>query len=473
MRPVSYAGVPMTIAREFADYCVDLSLEDVDDATVEYTKKLLLDTLGTIVGGYHWSDSADVMVGTARSLHGGSGAGSATVLSTGEQLSPSSAALANGALSHSLDYDNRHSAGSLHVGSSVVPAALAAAETVDADGRTLLEAILAGYEVTVRLGMACNPRSSHERGFHPTGTCGTFGATAAASVVHGLEADDIVTSFGVNGSQASGGYQCSVAGGWNKRIHPGLAARKASVAIAFTENGFAGPRSPIQGELGFLNAYAARPVPSRATDGLGEVYEAARTKIKPFPVGTFAHVPIALLLELVAAESLESEDIEAITVELATSGAAMFGRSDGEGNPTTSAGAQFDMPFAAALAVSYRDAGLESFFDAVSDEYAGSFGHLMDVTTTVASDELEEFLPELYPARITVRTRDDEFERFREWVQGEPEHPLSWDDLSGKFADLTPTMNSETRDEIVEMVRSLESISTTDLVRTFRTASER
>jgi len=65
MRPVSYAGVPMTIAREFADYCVDLSLEDVDDATVEYTKKLLLDTLGTIVGGYHWSDSADVMVGTA------------------------------------------------------------------------------------------------------------------------------------------------------------------------------------------------------------------------------------------------------------------------------------------------------------------------------------------------------------------------------------------------------------------------
>jgi len=81
MRPVSYAGVPMTIAREFADYCVDLSLEDVDDATVEYTKKLLLDTLGTIVGGYHWSDSADVMVGTARSLHGGSGAGSATVLS--------------------------------------------------------------------------------------------------------------------------------------------------------------------------------------------------------------------------------------------------------------------------------------------------------------------------------------------------------------------------------------------------------
>jgi len=97
----------------------------------------------------------------------------------------------------------------------------------------------------------------------------------------------------------------------------------------------------------------------------------------------------------------------------------------------------------------------------------------MDVTTTVASDELEEFLPELYPARITVRTRDDEFERFREWVQGEPEHPLSWDDLSGKFADLTPTMNSETRDEIVEMVRSLESISTTDLVRTFRTASER
>jgi len=462
----------MTIARAFAGYCADLSLDSVDDDAVEYTKTLLLDTLGTAVGGYHWSDSADVMIGAGGDLHGTRrGAdGAATVLATGERLSPADAALVNGALSHSLDYDNRHSPGSLHIGSSVVIAALAAAETADASGETLLEALVAGYDVTARLGMACNPRSSHERGFHPTGTCGTFGATAAAGVVYGLDADELVAAFGVNGSQASGSYQCSVTGGWNKRIHPGFAARNAFVAVAFATNGFEGPPDPIEGELGFLQAYADRPAPERATEGLGEVYEAARTKIKPYPVGTFAHVPIALLIDLADDEDLAPDDVEAITVELPTSGARMFARGDGDGHPTSSAEAQFDMPFSAALAVAYRDASLGSFDDALSADRPDSFDRLMDATTTVASDELEAFLPELYPARVTVRTSDHTYELFREWVQGEPEHPLSWADLERKFADLTPTLGADTRGRIVERVRDVESHTGRELIAPFRDA---
>ena len=459
----------MTIARELADYCVAVSTADLDDDTSEYTKQLLFDTLGTTVGGYHWSDSADVMVGTGRALSGEPGAGAtATVLATGERMAPTDAALVNGALSHSLDYDNRHSPGSLHIGSSVVSAALAAAETVDADGETLLEALVAGYDVTARLGMACNPRSSHERGFHPTGTCGTFGATAAVGVVYGLDVDELVAAFGVNGSQAGGSYQCSIAGGWNKRIHPGLAARRSFAAVAFATNGFEGPPDPIEGDLGFLQAYADRPAPARATDALGEVYEAARTKIKPYPVGTFAHVPIALLVDLVTDEQLTPDDIDAITVELPTSGAKMFGRGADDTHPTSSAEAQFDMPFAAALAVAYRDAGLTVFEEALSPERPASFDRLMDATTTVASDELEAYLPELYPARITVETPTETYERFREWVQGEPEHPMTWDDLERKFADLAPPFDADDRRQLVDRVRGLESTTARELVALFR-----
>lgn len=463
----------MTVAREFAEHCAQVSLEELDEHTVRATKKLLLDTLGTTVGGYHWTDSADVMIDTARDLQPSTTEGTATVLATGERHSPENAALANGALSHSLDYDNRHSAGSLHVGSSVVNAALAAAETVAADGTTLLEGIVAGYDVAARLGMACNPRSSHERGFHPTGTCGAFGAVAAAGVVYGLDVDDFVAAFGVTGSQASGSYQCSLTGGWNKRIHPGLAARNAFVAVTFATNGFHGPTAPIEGELGFLQAYADRPIPERATDGLGETYEVTRTKIKPYPLGTFTHVPIALLIDLVEEERIAPEEIDGITVELPTSGAEMFGRSDGDGHPTASAQAQFDMPFAAALAVTYRDAGLTAFDAALSNEYPGSFGRVMDVTTTVGSDELEEYLPELYPARVSITTRDETHQRFREWVQGEPAHPLSWTDLEQKFAELTPTFEEDTRDRIVDTVQHLESVTGDELANLFRTAAKR
>ncbi len=461
-----------SIATELAEYCVGLSSSDLTDDEIDYTKKLLLDTLGTAVGGYEWSDSAEVMTGIARRLDGDAGNGGATLLATGERLAPENAALANGALSHSLDYDNRHSPGSLHIGSSVIPAALAAAEVADADGTTLLEGIIAGYDVAARLGMACNPRSSHERGFHPTGTCGTFAATAAAGVVSGLDADDLVTAFGVNGSQASGGYQCSVSGGWNKRLHPGLAARDAFLAIAAAESGFEGPPDPIEGELGFLRAYADRPRPERMTDELGEVFEATRTKIKPYPVGTFAHVPIALLIEVVEEYELDPESITELVVELPTSGAAMFGRDGPDDHPTTSAGAQFDMPFAAALAVTRREAGLGAFDAAIGDEYGGPFAHVMAVTRTVGSDELESYLPALYPARVTVHTTDTTIERFREWVRGEPSHPMTWDGIRGKFADLTPRFEDATRAAVVEEVRSIEESSGRSLVEAVRSAGE-
>lgn len=455
-----------TIACELAEYCVELSLSDLDADTLEYTKKLLLDTLGTIIGGYDWSDSAGVIMETTRALHGDADEGKATVLATGEQFAPGDTALANGALSHSLDYDNRHSPGSLHIGSSVVPAALAAAETVDADGTTLLEGIVAGYDVAARLGMGCNPRSSHERGFHPTGTCGTFAATAAVGVIYGIDADRLIAAFSVNGSQASGSYQCSVSGGWNKRIHPGLAARDAFVAIAYAESGFEGPPDPIEGELGFLQAYAECPRPECVTADLGKVYEAARTKIKPYPVGTFAHVPIALLIEIITEHNLNSSQIEEVVVELPASGAEMFGRDEDDSHPTTSAEAQFDMPFAAALAVTYREGGLVAFDDALADQYTGSFDQVMNITQTVGSKELETYLPERYPARVTVRTPSKTFERFREWVQGEPSHPMSWDDLEAKFADLTPRFDDRTA--IIDAVQSLETETGPELVETVR-----
>lgn len=474
-----------TIARQFAEYCTSMSLSAMDDADISYAKKLVFDTLGTTIGGYEWSDSAGVMVETGRALGAVDGAvdggsvdaasggstGSATVLATDEKLRPGGAALVNGALSHSLDYDNRHSRGSLHIGSSVVPAALAAAESVDADGQTFLEAVVAGYDIAARLGMACNPRSSHERGFHPTGTCGTFAATAAVGIVFGIDTDRLVAAFGVNGSQAGASYQCSKTGGWNKRIHPGLAARRAFTAIAFAENGFDGPPDPIEGELGFLQAHANRPRPQRATDELGERFEVARTKVKPYPVGTFAHVPIALLTELVAEGEIAPSRVKDVVVELPTSGAAMFARQAEAPHPTTSADAQFDMPFSVALALTAGEVGLTAFNAAISDEYPGEFGRLMDVTRTVGSDELEAYLPELYPGRVTIRTESGTIERFRDWVAGEPTHPMSWTDLAEKFNDLT-RFDETGRTGVVEAVQSIEERSVRELVETVRSAGE-
>jgi len=94
----------------------------------------------------------------------------------------------------------------------------------------------------------------------------------------------------------------------------------------------------------------------------------------------------------------------------------------------------------------------------------------MDATHTVSSEELEEYLPDLYPGRVTVRTSSGTVERFRDWVAGEPTHPMSWTDLTGKFADLTPQFDEGGRTAVAHAVRTIDDRSARDLVETLRSA---
>src|SRR6202000_692204 len=111
---------------------------------------------------------------------GPDGKGEVTVFGDSKTWSPAVAALLNGTLGHSLDFDDTHADSSLHPSAPVVPAALAGGEMTGASGREVLTAIVAGYEVCCRLGNALDPTSHYARGFHPTATAGTYGAAAAA-----------------------------------------------------------------------------------------------------------------------------------------------------------------------------------------------------------------------------------------------------------------------------------------------------
>ena len=171
----------MSITETYADYCSNLRFEDLPTEVVGYAKRLTLDTVGIMAGAASRADSSAPIIAGVLALNGDETG--ATVIATGEQLSPAYAGLLNGTLAHSLDYDDTHRASSLHPGAPVVAAALAAAEREAATGKELLTGIVAGYEVGCRVGMAVNAKSHYARGFHGTATCGTFGATAAAKSV--------------------------------------------------------------------------------------------------------------------------------------------------------------------------------------------------------------------------------------------------------------------------------------------------
>lgn len=454
----------MSIVHEWAEYCAALEFERLPDEVVEQAKKLILDIVGNAIGGYHWMDSGPVVHEAVTRLERAE-TGPATVLPTGRTMSPEYASLINGTTAHSLDYDNHHAKGVIHTGSSVVTAAIAAAEDAQADGRTLIEGAVAGYEVACRLAMACNPHSAHEIGFHPTGTCGIFGATAAIGKIRGSSPQQLIDAFGINGSQASGSMQYNENGAWNKRAHPGFANHSAFIASALAESGFIGAALPIEGDYGFLKGYCKRPLPEAATRGLGETYETLEMAIKPYPLCRYTHMVLELLINVAREEDLDPADVLAIDVNIPEYGVNLVARPEGaKKRPSSPVEAQFSAPFAAALALTEREAGLDTFNRVITKPFTEEFERLMQATTVSDTDEVNAMHPEKWPARVSLVTTSGTIERFGSELRGEPGIPMPWEDLDAKFAELTTELSSEAHKQVVTCARELDARTVTDLI---------
>src|SRR5437588_2645927 len=165
-----------TAAARLAAFCAGLRWAELDDAVQARTRELLLDLVGVALAGSRQSSSPPAAeVGLKLGGHG-----TASVVGTGRATSAVWAALANGTAAHAVELDDVTTESSLHPGVTVIPAAMALAEELAIAPKALLEAIVAGYEVTMRVGNALNPASAYARGFHPTGVAGVFGATMAA-----------------------------------------------------------------------------------------------------------------------------------------------------------------------------------------------------------------------------------------------------------------------------------------------------
>jgi 2-methylcitrate dehydratase PrpD len=155
-----------------AGYVADLKFDDIPPEVLERAKVLTLDFLGSAIRARQDAESTPSLLKMLESL-ALDGNGHSTVFGDTKTWTPAVAALLNGALGHSLDFDDTHADSSLHPSAPVVPAAFAVGELVGASGRDVLTAIVAGYEVCCRLGNALDPTSHYARGFHPTATAGT------------------------------------------------------------------------------------------------------------------------------------------------------------------------------------------------------------------------------------------------------------------------------------------------------------
>jgi len=419
--------------RTLVHFCHALKSRDLRDDVLEQAKCLLLDYLGVAIAGSRVESSQPVYRVLARS----GSSGPCTVVGTAAQTTPEFAALANGNAAHGVELDDTHQAGSIHLGAVMFSTAIALSEVRPAVGfDEFASAVVAGYEVAARLAMALQPKYHYELGFHPTATCGVFGATVTAAKLLGLTEDQMLSAAGIAGSMAAGSLEFLADGAWTKRLHPGLAAQNGILAAKLAAEGFRGPSTILEGRDGFLSSYSRKPVPELATQDFGKSFEILRTSIKPHACCRYMQAPIDGLIELAVRHDIRPEEIERVEIAVLEAGWPIICEpQERKYSPSNVVDAQFSMPFGAAVALTFRSAGLDQF--TVDNILSPQLRALMDKVVLMKDIRLEKNFPVEWPARVGIYLTDGkQFDKSVRFPKGDPENPMSREELSAKFYSL-------------------------------------
>lgn len=419
------------VTRALSSFSADIKLDQLPQEVVERARFLVLDLVGNIVRARHDAESTPALLAAVRAL--GMAGGNAGVFGDAARYTPPGAALLNGALGHSLDFDDTHAAASLHPGAPVIPAALAAGEMAGAPGADVLAAIIAGYEVTCRVALALPARAHYDRGFHPTATCGAFGAAAAAARAFGLDADGTAMALGIVLSQAAGSLAFLHDGAWIKRSQVGWAAVNGLAAATLARAGFKGAAEPLEGRHGFMQGYAPDPTPERAVQDLGSVFELMNTAVKPYPSCRYGHAGIDAALAIRAALGLRPDEIESVTLGLPRAGVMLVGEpAANKADPRNVVDGQFSGPFVVAAALATGAMGWDSY----RLRQDGMIRALLPKIRSEFDPAMEAEFPANMSARVTVRARGEDHVRTVVVPKGEPSNFLSEPELRAKFAGL-------------------------------------
>lgn len=295
-----------TLSQQLADYVVGTVYGAIPSAARQAAKLFILDTLAV-----SWAGSDAPGCREAHSLlaeEGGRAESTAWVY--GGHLPSASAAFMNGMSSAALDYDALGRDASVHVNITVLPAALAVAESQRTSGRDFLAALVIGSDMMYRLGAA----SKHpHRGFSYTSVFGVFGAAAAAAKLLRLDAEKTRHALGIAFLQAGGTQQANIEPSLSKRMLSAFGARAGVFAALLARSGITAPKEVIEGTFGLYRLYQDGD-PDRLIDGLGNRFDNVELILKKFPSCGCNHTAIEATLRLVRQHDLNPDDVLAVEV---------------------------------------------------------------------------------------------------------------------------------------------------------------
>lgn len=449
----------MDITARIAEFVTGLSYDKIPAAGIETAKTAVRDCLGVALAGSKEED-AKICAQIARQEDAKE---ETSVIGQGFKTSALNAALANGTAAHALDFDHSFTLMGQPT-APIIPALFALGESLGASGRRLVEAYIAGYEVTAKL--AHSLRDSAHEGWHAPSTLGCFGAAVASAKLLGLDKSQVEMALGIAASMASG-VVCNF-GTMTKPLHVGLGARNGVLAAKLAAGGYTANRQAIEAGMGFYQVlHEGTPIHEPAIDELGESFALLSDglRIKPYPCGGLTHQVIDSVLEFKAKHNLTAEMIDSVDVDVVkhTFDRIVFRV------PQTGIQGKFSMPYLVARAIIDGKIGLDIFTDsAVRDQNVLKFAERVQMRLDA---NLKKVNAAGRPCRVTIRLKSGEtLVREAQHAKGGPEFPMTEAELKAKFFECArQAISAESAQRALDYIQSLETLdnarSLCDLIR--------
>lgn len=421
----------MDYTRKLAGFCAGVSFDDLPGEVVRKAKLCVLDYVANVYG----SLELDAVQGVVSYFKGQATGGGASVLGCGFKTGPRDAAFVNGTTAEAIEAQDGVRFGGNHPVSAVMPAALAVAEWLGLGGREVIEAIVAGYDAANRTAAAMHPFHTLS-GFLPTGTCGAFGAAAAAAKLMGLGPQGMLDAFGNAGYLLPLSMAEDLMGGYTvKIVQGGQAAAVGLTAAGLADSGITGHPQVLEGsDLGggftqITMRFGAEPVFDRIIDGLGERYTIMDVYFKPYTACRHTHGAAQATLELARESRLSPGEVESVNVRTYAIASIAVGKGVAPGDTFVSA--QFSIPYVVAACLLDGELG-----PAQLTERRMADGALLELAGRVAveqDEELNGMYPDRTASRVEIRCKDGRvLSRQVDIPKGDPRDPMEEDDIADK-----------------------------------------
>jgi 2-methylcitrate dehydratase PrpD len=449
------------VTRELATYAVETEFEDYPQEVIDRAKVLILDSIGCMFGGCQ-TNLGEAILTPIRSMGGSE---EATIVGGGVKVPTIQAAFVNGTTANALDYDDTL-LGIGHPGASIIPAALAIGEWTNASGRDVLNAILIGYDVGDRIGLAIQPTYERLQNVWGVGTWQTFSAVAAAAKVLNLDLKQTLNAYGVAGATAP--LPNTQKWGWALEERPihwvkeptGWPCWTGTTAAVLAKHGFVGNNYILDGDNGFwIMAGSDRCDYDKMTQGLGSEYEVVNNiAIKPYSSCRWQHATLDCVKQLKEEYGIKAEDVKEVVIHsfawVCTH--ELYG-------PADMVDAQFCIPYTVTMVLLglhpgpawYTDENLES-------------KEILDLSKKVRV-ELDPELDKAYferdqlSARVEITTKGGAtFETYVEIPRGDPRNPLTDREIEDKFRN--QALYSLQEEEVEEAIRTIYDFENLDSV---------